>query len=83
MAYLGYVLFALYAICMIAGSGILWLLMGLSIAMYVTEDHTVDADWRPVAVVLFVVGAILQWYLLSAANAILPVMWHSLPPISG
>lgn len=79
----GYSLFSFFVAVLIVLSAILWLLKGLAIAIYWGEDHTSDADWRPLAIGIFVVCAVAQWFLLSHANIILPNMWHSLPPISG
>lgn len=79
--YIGYGLFILYTFCVVMTSVILWLALGLAVGMYFGEDHTVDADWRPVAIAIFVVAGIAQWYLLKTADHVVRIMWHSLPPL--
>lgn len=82
LAIFGYSLFFFYVIMVVAFSAMCWLAMGLGVGIFVFEDHKSDADWRPVAVVVFLVGLVLQWALLKTANVMVPNMWHSLPSIS-
>lgn len=79
--YVGYGLLILYSFYVLFMSIILWGMLGLGIMIYRNEDHTVDADWRPVAAALCIVSAVAQWFLLKSANAIITNMWHTLPPL--
>lgn len=79
IAILGYGLLILYTFVSIMFSMICWLMMGLGIAIYRGEDHTVDADWRGPAVVLVIIGALLQWLTLKAADTVITGLWRSLP----
>lgn len=79
IALIGYGLLVMYTIGCIVFSAICWLMMGIGIAIYRGEDHTVDADWRGPAVALVVIGALLQWLTLKAADTVITGLWHSLP----
>lgn len=79
--FVGYGLLILYTFFVLLASIALFLMIILGISIYVHEDHTVDADWRPVAVFLVVVGCVSQWFLLTRADTIIKMMWHSLPPL--
>jgi len=79
--YFGYGLFILYCFLILAVSAMCWLGIGLSVLAFFNEDHNVDADWRPIAVTLCVVGLLGQWAILKTADIIIPLMWYSLPPL--
>lgn len=79
IALFGYGLLIVYALMSIMFSAICWLMMGLGIAIYRGEDHTADADWRGPAVALVIIGALLQWLTLKAADTFITGLWLSLP----